>query len=59
MLFIPSTNNVVGSLSLSAALSNSFLIGTIVLKDLVSMITFSIVFILFTIIAIQRRKGSK
>ncbi len=59
MLFIPSTNNVVGSLSLSAALSNSFLIGTLVLKDLVSMITFSIVFILFTIIAIQRRKGSK
>ena len=59
MLFIPSTNNVVGSLSLSGALSNSFLIGTIVLKDLVSMITFSIVFILFTIIAIQRRKGSK
>ena len=59
MLFIFFSSNALGTLSLSSALSNSFLIGTIALKDLVSMITFSIVFILFTIIAIQRRKGSK
>ena len=59
MLFIPASSNALGTLSLSSALSNSFLIGTIALKDLVSMITFSIVFVLFTIIAIQRRKGSK
>ena len=59
MLFIPSNNNFFGSLSLASALSNSFLIGTIALKDLVSMITFSIVFVLFTIIVIQRRKGTK
>ena len=59
MLFIPSTSNFLGSLSLASALSNSFLIGTIALRDLVSMITFSIVFILFTIIVIQRRKGTK
>lgn len=59
MLFIPASGNALGTLSLSSALSNSFLIGTIALKDLVSMITFSIVFVLFTIIAIQRRKGSK
>ena len=59
MLFIPASSNALGTLSLSSALSNSFLIGTIALKDLVSMITFSIVFVLFTIIAIQRRKGIK
>lgn len=59
MLFIPSSSSVFGSLSLSAALSNSFLIGTIALKDVVSIVTFTLMFIIFTIIVLQRRKGTK
>ena len=58
-LNIASGFGILKGLSLSAALSNSFLVGKIALKDVVSMVSFAILFIIFTIMILQRRKGTK
>jgi len=57
--FLPSIFTVLRDYSLMYAFYNSFMQGTIALKDVVLLLSFSAVFVIFTIMAIQRRKNVK
>ena len=54
--FLPNMISAASSYSLMYAFYNSFMNGTIALKDVVLLGSFSIMFVLFTIIVLQKRK---
>lgn len=54
--FLPNMIPAAGSFSLMYAFYNSFMNGTIALKDVVLLVSFSVMFVLFTIITLQKRK---
>lgn len=57
--FLPSFSSVFSDFSLMEAFYTSFMYGTISIKNLVLLISFSALFVTFTIMVLQRRKSIK
>lgn len=57
--FLPNIITSLSDYSLMYAFYDSFMMGTIAIKNLVLLISFTVMFIIFTIMVIQRRKNVK
>ena len=57
--FLPSFSSVFTDFSLMEAFYESFYLGTISIKNLVLLVSFSALFVVFTIMVLQRRKSVK
>ena len=57
--FLPGFNNIFVSFSLMDAFYMSFINGAILIQNLVLLLSFTVLFIIFTIMVIQRRKSVK
>ena len=57
--FLPSFSSIFTDFSLMGAFYNSFINGTISIQNLVLLVSFSAMFIIFTIMVVQRRKSVK
>ncbi len=58
-MFLPNMITALQDYSLMYAFYNSFIVGTISIKNLVLLLSFTVMFIVFTIMVIQRRKNVK
>ena len=57
--FLPNIITSLSDYSLMYAFYDSFMMGTIAIKNIVLLISFTVMFITFTIMVIQRRKNVK
>lgn len=57
--FLPSFSSVFSNFSLMEAFYTSFMNGTIAIKNIVLLVSFSAMFVIFTIMVLQRRKSVK
>ena len=57
--FLPSFSSTIADFSLMEAFYESFYLGTISIKNLVLLVSFSALFVVFTIMVLQRRKSVK